>query len=426
MANAVSPSIYEILTIGKNGREIGLEGRTTSFDYYESLLSPNVTATMTFVDTGDSISASQKTDRQQRLGTIYNSLPITGEEELRFKIRSKLGTLDFSREPLVVNSAVNLDQESQRESVLLSLVSKQGTENLNIPLSKKYDGRISDSVRRILKEEFKITDDKIDIEPTKLSYSFQGYTDSPFENIIDLASKSTPESGNPGFFFYQTQNKFNFKSIDGLISAPEKAVYFSSAVNKSSIEDDINDNKILSYSINKNQNLLNALKSGVYISRNIFFDPRTFKYKEIIYTLTDGKLEKSLGSDPYIPKDIKSYSRTHSHILDIGFHSEGIDTKANNNPEEYQAKATMRYNLLFSQVVSMMVPCNPNLKAGDTIRCEFEKITLSEKEQGSFDQNQSGKYLILNLCHHFDTKNSFTSLTLVRDSYGIYTNKNKG
>ena len=149
MANAVSPSIYEILTIGKNGREIGLEGRTTRFDYYESLLYPNVPATMTFVDTGDSIEANQKTDRQTRTGTIYNTLPITGEEELRFKIRSKLGTLDFSRAPLVVNSAVNLDQESQRESVLLSLVSKQGTENLNIPLSKKYDGGISDSVRRI-------------------------------------------------------------------------------------------------------------------------------------------------------------------------------------------------------------------------------------------------------------------------------------
>ena len=107
MANAAAPSTYEILTIKKDGREVRLDGRTTSFDYYESLLSPNVTATMTFVDTGDSIEANQKTDRQPRTGTIYNTLPITGEEELRFKIKSKLGTLDFSREPLVVNSALN-------------------------------------------------------------------------------------------------------------------------------------------------------------------------------------------------------------------------------------------------------------------------------------------------------------------------------
>lgn len=48
-----------------------------------------------------------------------------------------------------------------------------------------------------------------------------------------------------------------------------------------------------------------------------------------------------------------------------------------------------------------------------------------QKELGSFDLNQSGKYIILNLCHHFDPQRSFTSLTLVRDSFGIYTNKNK-
>ena len=73
----------------------------------------------------------------------------------------------------------------------------------------------------------------------------------------------------------------------------------------------------------------------------------------------------------------------------------------------------------------MTIPCNPNLVAGDIIRCEFEKITKSEKEQGGFDQNQSGNYMILNLSHHFEPNKSYTGLTLVRDSFGIYTNKNK-
>jgi hypothetical protein len=72
-----------------------------------------------------------------------------------------------------------------------------------------------------------------------------------------------------------------------------------------------------------------------------------------------------------------------------------------------------------------MIPCNPNLMAGDVIECNFEKITTSEKELGFLDFNQSGKYLILNLCHHFDPQRSYTALTLVRDSFGIYTNKNK-
>jgi hypothetical protein len=79
---------------------------------------------------------------------------------------------------------------------------------------------------------------------------------------------------------------------------------------------------------------------------------------------------------------------------------------------------------LFTQVVHLQVPYNENLRAGDTIECNFEIIS-DRKEQGSSDPVQSGKYLIMDLCHSFDTTNSFTSMTLVRDTYGLYTNKNK-
>jgi hypothetical protein len=60
------------------------------------------------------------------------------------------------------------------------------------------------------------------------------------------------------------------------------------------------------------------------------------------------------------------------------------------------------------------------LKAGNTIICNFETITQSKKVEGAIDPVNSGKYLILNLCHHFDPLRSFTSMTLVRDSYGLY------
>lgn len=427
MANAASPSIYEILSITKNGVEIDLKGKTTTFDYYESLLSPNVTATMTYVDTGHSIEGNNITDRQQRRGTIYNTLPITGEEQIRFKIRSKLGTLDFSRNPLLVNSTTNLGQESQRESVGLNLISNEGLKNLSIPLNKKYNGSISNSAIKILKDEFGLTGDKIKVDPTRYAYSFVGAGESPFENLLNLASKATPAGkGNPGYFFYQTQDGFNFRSIDQLISQPVKQTYYSSGAFKSSVSDDSNDVKIIKYTVVKNQDIINALKTGVYISRNIFFDPRTFKYVEKVYRLSNKGLETSLGSNAYIPKNTASYSRVHQHILDVGFYDSGVSFETNNDPINYQAQATMRYNLLVSQVILMMVPCNPNLRAGDTIRCEFEKITGDSKDMGSFDENQSGKYLILNLRHNFSTKQSYTALTLVRDSYGIYTNKNKG
>ena len=60
MAKAVSASNYEILSISKNGKEVNLQGKTTSFDYYESVLSPNITARITVKDGGNATSYNKK------------------------------------------------------------------------------------------------------------------------------------------------------------------------------------------------------------------------------------------------------------------------------------------------------------------------------------------------------------------------------
>ena len=427
MASAADTANYQILTITKNGKEISLEGKTTSFDYYESLLSPNITAVMTFIDAGGSVEYNKEYDSQERLGTIYNSLPITGtgDEEIRFKISSALGTLDFSERPLYVNGSINPDQQSQRESVILSLVSKSAIKNQETHVKKNYSSSPSNDVSVKLIAENILNLDRLEIEKTANKYPFIGNMKSPFDVIIMLAAKSKPEGGNPGFFFYETQNGHNFKSIDKLIDKGPVAEYFKTDVNQSSINTN-NDFKISSFSVNKNQNLINALKSGVYSSRVIQFNPKTFKEEE--KTITFGTIDSALGKNevPTPEKDDKDdrYNRILYSIKDVGALSRNAKEGGSaGNPTDWQGNVEMRYNLLFTQMCKIQVPCNPNLKAGDVIKCNIEAIS-DTKELGSADPVESGNYLILDLCHHYDTKNSFTSMTLVRDTYGLYTNKN--
>ena len=78
----------------------------------------------------------------------------------------------------------------------------------------------------------------------------------------------------------------------------------------------------------------------------------------------------------------------------------------------------MRYNLLFSQIIDILVPHNPNLTAGMKINCNFETVSLSSKIDMPVDPVQSGSYIIMALAHHFTTKKSTTHMTLIRDSYG--------
>jgi hypothetical protein len=78
---------------------------------------------------------------------------------------------------------------------------------------------------------------------------------------------------------------------------------------------------------------------------------------------------------------------------------------------------------MFTQTVSMTVPLNTNLRAGDLITCQIPKITDSDKNV--FDEEQSGLYMIKELCHHFDLDGSFTSMKLIRDTFGKYGTNNK-
>ena len=427
MSKAASVSKYEIMTISKNGKEVRLEGKTVAFDYYESIRSPNVTATMMVVDTGGSVSYSKDYDKQERIGSIYNALPLTGREQLKFRISSTLGELNFSQKPLFVNAAASPDQNSQRESIALSLFSEGAKLNSESDVLRKYQGNIGDSVRTLINQFLTSKSDRVrinEIQKTANAYNFVGNSRSVFEVICSLGAKSTVEKDSAGFFFFETQDGFNFKSIDSLVSQKPVARYYKSEVLRENMDNPANDFKILSSTIKKNQNVLNALSAGTFYTKNIFFNPKTFEEIEIEYKFTEGRLIKSLGKSAEAP-DVNAHTKTHYSMLDIGTLEPTVKGKDNNNPNEYQAQAAMRYNILFSQLIDIQVPCNPNLRAGDTIMCDFEIVTQSEKEQGSSDPVQSGKYLIVDLCHHYEPTRSITSLTLARDSYGLYTNRNK-
>lgn len=430
MANPAVASKYQKFEISKKGRSFPLQSKVTSFDYYESLLSPNITATVSYVDTGlvevdqNVATYDKKYDSQSRPGTLYNALPIVGDgsEEIKFKISSALGTLDFSTTPLYVNGAVNLDQDSNRESVILSLVSKSAIKNQETFVKRNYSRSTNNtqSVRLIAKNLLKI--DKLIADETSNKYPFIGENKSPFDVICKLASKSAPENGSPGFFFYETRDGHNFRAIDDLISQTPAAVYFRNDVNRSSVSDNSNDFKIVSFSIIKNQNLINALKSGVYSNRRVVFNPKTFKLEEKQFNIKP--LKKSLGKKEAPTPQDKKHTRILFSIKDVGALSSKVEESDEGDVNSYQGEVQMRYNLLFTQMAKMQVPCNPNLKAGDIVKCNLEIITPGEKEQGSVDPVESGNYMILDLCHHYDPERSFTAMTLVRDTYGLYTDKN--
>lgn len=438
---SIKESLFEEILIESNdqSRTVNITAGCIMVDYYEDIFSPTITAKIRVVNAGNTVEGKDSKDGQ--LQAVYTGLPLRGGERVSIKIagnRDKNPGLDFSTDPktyLYVSSISDVIAENNKESFTLHLVSREAITNETTRVAKKYGGlRISESVDKILKDVLKAN--KIGtIDKTLNPYSFIGNLKKPFTILTWLASKSVPEkskSGTAGFFFYQTVDGFQFRSIDLLTEQTKKATYTYNEANETfDAQDNKQDNdfKILNYNIQRNQNLIEKLKLGTYSNVRYFFNPLNggitepsksiFKYSN--YANNTNNLGKELINLPKISDNAGKTlgdcpTRIITAVLDIGTMAPGISTSTNADPTEYQSQVLMRYNNMFMQTLNVMIPSNTTLRAGDLIECLFPKISRASARE--YDEDQSGLYMIKELCHHFDATRSYTSLKLIRDTFG--------
>lgn len=450
---AVQKSIYEVLTIESNDQSqtVDLINGAISFDYYEDIFSPTITAKLKVFNVGNTIKGGGDSSKNE---SLYNGLPLRGGERVAIKINPNSETmntnLDFSSEEkyLYVSSITDVIAENGRESFTLNLTSREALTNETSRVGRKYaEGKISDSVKKIISEQL-LTDQIKIIEDTSNQYNFIGNLRKPFTVLVWLASKSVPVSntsnnkdGDAGFVFYQTKEGFNFRSIYSLSKQESKATYtysqsYPAYEGTTKID---NDYKILSHYIDRNQNLIEKLRMGAYSSDRMFFNPLTFTITSPVegkYSFNDYKSSDTLGGPIKLPEVNASKngsgtakrsignipSRIFSEILDIGTLDKEVTKDNNADPTVYQSQSLMRYNLILTQSLSVIVPCNLDLNAGDVVECIFPRVTDSV-DQKDEDPQISGLYMIKELCHHFDTNRSYTSMKLIRDTFGGQINK---
>ena len=87
----------------------------------------------------------------------------------------------------------------------------------------------------------------------------------------------------------------------------------------------------------------------------------------------------------------------------------------------YQSKAYARANLIFSQSMSISIPFNPDLRAGQMLNLRFPLRQQGEQDTtlyGTESTNDpSGKYLIAELKHIIADNKANTQVKLIRDVF---------
>ena len=431
---AVDKSLYEkfIIESVNRAKTADISAGVVGFSYFEDVFSPMITARVVVANTGNAIEGEDG-----KIQSLYNGFPLRGGERMQIKIAGNSQDNDgLEFNDFYVGSITDVMIDSGRELFTLNLISREAITNETIRVGKKFPSsqKISDSVGDICKNY--LSSDKLyDVDETQNPYGFYGNMRKPFTVLTMLASKSVPgnvsgKDATAGYFFFETKQGFRFKSIDSLIRTPpypEKYVYAPGIIDT---DDTTKDFKILEFKTTKNQNLIENLERGAYCSNRTYLNPLTFEYTpttQKIFKLEDysGKIE-NLGEDidVVLPSLSANDNRTLASvpsryicgILDIGTTDTKVSQVGNADPAKIHSQAMMRYNTLFTQILTMTIPLNTNLTAGDILNCEFPRIDQQERKEP--DEVQSGLYLVKKLTHFFDSKGSYTKLQLVRDTNG--------
>ena len=379
-------------------------GGNPMIDYYESLDSPTIALTVTFIDIDQVISREGITGGEY----IDVTVKIGGFDD--FKLTSE-------KHKLMLNSVRNVITETNKQIATLEFITVESIINETARVNKKYAGNVTGTVKQLLKTDTKgiQTSKNLESDEAANSYAFVGNLKRPLDTIQWLCPKAQSSTKNFGFLFFETLDGYNFKSIEKLLDQDSVRYTHTDRPMEGSF-------KIMQNNLNQTNDIGMNLRMGMYANRTTYVDIENQNVDVVDFDITQLDLKKPVklldGIEKHPP-------RLMLRVNDYGVSQKGSkkeDTVPESELAVYQNKSYIRNNVLFSQSLQISIPINPDLRAGNVIdvRLPVKKGDGSsgESEQGDEKSNDpSGRYLISELRHLLGGGKSETQLTLIRDVF---------
>ena len=436
------PAFVEGVVVTSNSdteKTVDLSTGVIRLQYWESILQDGIRATVMYGDSGNTIDDK----------TAIDGLPIVGQERVQLQFTdNNEETIDLT---MYVNSVKPFYDDSTKSAVLLDLVSKEFIMNQKVRVSERYDGKVSDHVKSILKDVLKVDEEKItdeNIEETQNNYNILGLNKKPYYILNYLSKASVPSTQNSdgntaGYFFYETSEGYKFKSIDSLLSQEKKKsiIYNETPDNGGKDIPEGYDMKALQFEKENAVNVQNKLRMGAYSTRTVVFNPFNCKYEVLGKEAKEVEEKEGIQTagerlpvfnSEFNPDGEKiDFSRTMYMLLDTGSLPTGSaetpveSTKEqlkksesqNYQPAKILAQSVMRYNQLFAAMNTITIAGDFSLHAGDAIFVDAPDLQ-TDTSNDEVNKESGGLYIIADLCHYITPKETYTKLNLVRDTFG--------
>ena len=311
-----------------------------------------------------------------------------------------------------------------------------------IKVSKSYTGwKISDIVTDILFHKLKTPNSKLyQIESTTGLYDFVVPLLKPFEAISWLSLYARPSSTDlvgADMLLFENKNGFNFRSISTMMAQNPYTTY---VYQQNNLDNDLQsfDSKtrsVLKFEIVKTFDSLKETSSGAYANRTITIDPLTRSYKVTDFDYDQyTKQIKPMNGSGVLPNStnrlgLKPNQAYEGSLKVLWGNSEEttvpyIKDRAGSVAKDIFAETYVRYRtaqmaLANHTVVKLVIPGDPGLVAGSTIK--FDMFSLTGGTEKDLDKFYSGKYLVTAVRHVLQSQGVYQTIVEIAKESSMAT-----
>lgn len=455
MYSFINPDVYvkpgnfqltdTLLTSYKSGNndnvpiKIDIKGLIIEVNLYESIFNKTLSGNIVLIDANN----------------IISQYPMTGFERLEFKLRSPGidRVFDFSEKsghPMYVYKVSDRNELSPRSQVyVIHFCSKEMIRNEQITVKKSYKNTIANIASSLLYDTVNLdTQKKFFVEPSFGIHQYVFPQILPFE-CIDLISKDARSSkyNNSGYYFYETAEGFNFKSLENLFALttdtgrPSIARFESvpaNVRNQPMGQKDIGREMIIiqEFKVLSQFDTLKNLRNGVYGSNLVTHDllNKTFSNVNFDY-LNDFPLsfhtELRAGNKPIIEQGVTPFAKFYNNkfitqesgVMYFKSNTSQLhnDTEVPDQSQVLQKRLSQRL-ALESFRVQIKVHGFTGLSVGDIITLILPSFGVADKKDPK-DQDPilSGRYLVASIRHQVNQldKKHYMFVECLKDSVKI-------
>ena len=438
-------NLKEIVIVNSKGERADIKAFVLEMNLFESIHQATMFGTLVVTDQVN----------------LVNLVPITGKERLYFKLTTAGATgpkdaINANPEdgyPFHIYKLANRKEvEHNVSQYILHFGTREFVRNLRTKVSQAYDGDVSASALKILKDE-QVLDSKkpVFFEPTRNADKVVIPNMRPLKAIGLLADRALSKNGKgAGYYFYETTKGFHFRSWENMCSLESlhqrepKMTFSYNAKKIPNVPERVfmNERAIDDYEFIQHFDSAGQQALGVYAQNIIYYN---FYNKEILRTdwkfhhhwedlkHTDEKNIPQLNDPVDVdPKDdgigdkgVGDYISSKTTLLATTRYTDGKTPGSayGDDPGSEgltEAIKNYQYASIKNNVLTITIKGHANLQSGDMIQIDIPPIDRDKtkrKDTGqAYDDHHSGNYVITAI-HHKVIKEQYLQICeCVKDS----------